>query len=423
MGRAQTAAMGSLVSNREALADAFENNVAVSAGDIAFLSAQGPDVAATSDANAAFIRVNLTPRSLGLVFGALTAATGFNATAHAVAGYGTAICKVPPLMVCNPNEATSLTFDGDNYIGKSFLLTPPPNGNTAWGPGNFGFLSVGSGAADVKNAMGRSPPLSECFGKTAQTQPGNIASADDWFNTRFDIYKSSASGNKGDPLFLPAMNTMIGSKTAAGNSACSPSVSAPSNSCANATAVSTGMGFPLDCNQTGVVGSGVWNAAKYFATNHSGINPSTYTPQVPAGATGTGWNAYGPAPVSGATSPTRYQVYEWELAILNGTIAKPAGAFSDGQMATSGSHDYAAPQCNKTGAQISPDRRTISAVVVNCRADNVHGSSTVHVIAYVDLFLTAPAVNNSIYGEVIGATTDVSAVGKETKLYSVRLYD
>jgi hypothetical protein len=383
-----------------------------------------PDVlAATSDANASFIRISLTPRSLGLVFGALTGVGGFNATARAVAGYGTAICKVPPLLLCNPNEATSLTFDGDAYIGKSVLLTPPPGGNGAWGPGNFGFLSVGSGAADVKNAMGRSPPLTECFGATAQTQPGNIASADDWFNVRFDIYNASAGGNKNDPLFLPAMNTMIGAKTAAGNSACSPSVSAPSNSCASAAALASGTGFPLDCGQTGVLGSGVWNAAQYFATNHSGINPSTYTPQVPAGSTGTGWAAFGPAPAAGGTSPTRYQVYKWELAMLDGSIAKPAGAFSDSQTATSGSHDYAAPQCNKTGAQVAPDRRTISAVIANCHADNVHGSSTVHIIAYVDLFLTAPAVSNKIYGEVIGATTDVSAVGAETKLYSVRLYD
>jgi hypothetical protein len=77
----------------------------------------------------------------------------------------------------------------------------------------------------------------------------------------------------------------------------------------------------------------------------------------------------------------------------------------------------------RSGAQVSPDRRTISAVVVNCNADNVHGSSTVHVIAYVDLFLIGPAVSNSIYGEVIGSTTDTSAVGAETMLYSVRLYD
>jgi hypothetical protein len=422
IGRATSAAQNSLVSNRAIMADTYEANVLI--GGISFLSAFDPNVATTVSADARFIRINLPARPRGLVFGALTGAAGFNATAHAVAGYGTAICKVPPLMICNPNEATSLTFDGDAYIGRSLLLTPPPSGSNPWGPGNFGFLSVGSGAADVKNAMGRNPPLIECFGSTALTQTGNIASADDWFNTRFDIYKSSANGNKSDPFFAPAMNTMVGGKTAAGGSACSPAISTPSNSCSDATAVAAGMSLPLDCNQTAanVVGTGVWNIAKYFATNHSGINPTTYVPQVPAGAVGAGWAAYGPAPGSG-TSPTRYQVYEWELAMLSGAIATPAGAFSDGQTASSGTHDYARPQCNKTGAQAAPDRRTISVVVINCHADNVHGSTTVHIISYVDLFLTAPAVSNSIYGEVIGSTTDTSAVGAETKLYSVRLYD
>lgn len=423
MGRAQTAAMGSLVSNRQALGDTFESNVAVAASDIIFLSSRDPDVTATTDATAKFIRINLTPRPRGLVFGALTGAAGFNATARAVAGYGTAICKVPPLMICNPNEATSLVFDGDSYIGKNFVLTPPPGGNGAWGPGNFGFLSVGSGAADVKNAMGRYPPLTECFGTVVQTQTGNIASADDYFNVRFDIYKSSASGLKNDPLFRPAMNTLVGAQTNAGNSACTPTVAVPSNSCSSSAAVAGGMGLPRDCDQTGTVGSGVWNVAQYFATNHSGINPTTYIPQIPVGASGSGWNAYGPTPVAGATSPTRYQVYKWELAMLDASISTPAGAFSAGQTANSGSHDYARPQCNTTGAQATPDRRTISAVIVNCNADNVHGSSTVNVIAYVDLFLIGPAVSNSIYGEVIGSTTDTSAVGTETMLYSVRLYD
>lgn len=422
IGRASAAAQNSLVSNRAIMADTYEANVLI--GGISFLSAFDPNVATTVSTDARFIRIDLPARPRGLVFGALTGAAGFNATAHAVAGYGTAICKVPPLMICNPDEATSPTFNGDAYIGRSLLLTPPPSGSNPWGPGNFGFLSVGSGAADVKNAMGRNPPLTECFGATAQTQTGNIASADDWFNTRFDIYKSSAGGNKNDPFFAPAMNTMVGGKTAAGGGACSPAISAPSNSCLDATPIAGGMSFPLDCGQTSanVVGTGDWNVAKYFATNHSGINPAN-APEVPAGAVGSGWAAYGPPPAVATGKPTRYQVYEWELAMLSGDIATPAGAFSDGQTASSGTHDYAKPQCNKTGAQATPDRRTISVVVINCHADNVHGSTTVHVISYVDLFLTAPAVNNAIYGEVIGSTTDTSAVGAETKLYSVRLYD
>ena len=90
----------------------------------------------------------------------------------------------------------------------------------------------------------------------------------------------------------------------------------------------------------------------------------------------------------------------------NGRPSTPMApnAFSQGQALSSGSRDYARPTCNTTNANPpAPDRRTISAVIVNCRADNVRGRSTVHVIAYLDLFLIAPAVSQTIYGEAIGA--------------------
>lgn len=431
--RALTAAQGGLVANSQRLADAAEANVAAGGASITFLSSISPHTAATGDADARFVQVDVTPRDLGFIFGAWAQVTGAQVVAHAVAGYGSGICKVPPLMICNPNETASLSFDGDQYIGKVFMLTPPPGGNAAWGPGNFGFLRVGNGASAIQEAMGRNPPLAECFGNVAETEPGNIANADDWFNTRFDIYRAGAGGRRNDPLYAPALNTIIGTQTNSGNPACAPTVNAPSNNCASGAAIANGTGLPRDCGQTSTVGSGVWNAAQYFNTNHNGINPATYTPATPSNAAfaGAGWSAYGPAPVAGATTPTRFQVYNWELAMLNaaGGNGRPStpmapNAFSQGQALSSGSRDYARPICNTTNANPpAPDRRTISAVIVNCRADNVHGRSTVHVIAYLDLFLIAPAVSQTIYGEAIGATTDVSAVGKETRKYSVRLYE
>lgn len=98
--------------------------------------------------------------------------------------------------------------------------------------------------------------------------------------------------------------------------------------------------------------------------------------------------------------------------------------FRNGQDQSSGTRDFARPYCNKTNqTQFYPDRRTISAVVANCVEDNIRGSVNANVIAYVDIFLTAPAVNNVIYGEIIGATNDSSDVGKETRIYTVRLYE
>ena len=430
MSRARVAAKGALVQNAQRLGRTAESNVTIADADITFLQNLTTRTQATSDANAQFIQIDLTPRQLGVVTSTVVRVSSFSAKAHAVAGYGSALCLVPPLMICDPAEtANQLNFDGDTYTGKAFVLTPPPGGNDAWGPGNFGFLRVGNGATAIKDAMGRNPPQTECFGDTVETEPGNIQSADDWFNTRFDIYRGSAAGQNTDPQFAPALNTLIGTKTASGSS-CNPAVVAPSNDCSSATADPSGAyGFPKDCGMSGSVGSGTWNVGRYFATNHNGLNPGTYVPPAPASPAypGAGWAAYGPTAVAGATTPTRFQVYNWELAMLSNAIGAQAGAFSDGQDVNppSGTEDFARPSCNRTNlTQASPDRRTISAVVVNCIADNVHGRTTVHVVAHVDLFLIAPADAATIYGEFIRATpASVAAAQAATQRYWVRLYE
>jgi len=441
--RATNAARNALVSNNQALGKT-PGAVSFAAADADILFLKGLPSSTTSNrtttaSEAVYIQVDLKPsrNQMGLIAGALFRTSTFNVGAHAVAGYGAALCLVPPIMICNPNEDTSPSFDGDNYTGKAFVLTPPPSGNTQWGPGNFGFLDVGSGASAVQDAMGRITPRTQCFGSSVVTEPGNITSADDWFNTRFDIYRGSAGGNKNDPEFAPSLNTIVGAKENDGNPSCTPSISVPNYDCSNSTAVSSGYGLPIDCNMSSAsvtVGNGTWNAAKYFATNHGGSgspNPTTYTPEVPSSPpyAGSGWNAYGPVPVSGATSPTRFQVYNWELAMLAGTIATPAWAFSDPASNVnppSGNKDFARPTCNRTNlTQANPDRRRISAVVVNCRADDVRGSTTVHVIANVDFFAIAPAVSAVIYGEFIGQSSAAvgATLGVPTRRFWVRLYE
>lgn len=433
--RAIASAQGAFVQNAQRLGDTAETNVAIANADIKFLQDLTTRAEATSDANAHFIEINLTGRNLGVVLGAFAGATGFNVRTHAVAGMGSAICKVPPLLICNPMESTSPSFDGDDYVGKAFLLTPPSGsgGSVVYYPGNFGFLRVGNGADAIKNAMGRSPPLTECFGDTVETEPGQVTSADDWFNTRFDIYRASAAGNKSDPAFAPALNTMIGVKTTAAD-ACTPAAIVPPNSCSDTNAEADGYGFPRDCGMTGNLGSGVWNIGKYFNTNHGGSgapgDPSTYVPEEPSAEAkeyvGSGWEAYGPAPASGATRPSRFQVYNWERAMLAGTIAKPSWAFSSSQDVSGGSKDFARPMCSTaTPAQMTPDRRLISAVVANCTADGVRGRSTVNVIAYLDLFLTAPAKDKTIYGEIVRETPAAgrTALDETARRYWVRLYE
>lgn len=441
--RATAAAQGAFVQNIKAMGDTYETNViSASSGDtIQYLTDLTSRTVTTDGTKAQFIEITLSARSMGLVLGALSGIRAFNGSAHAVAGYGSAICKVPPMMICNPQEtATSTTWDPSVLIGHAIVLAPAPSAG-AFAPGQFGFLTVNSSnsAALIKDGLARFPPQTECYGETATPAGGNIASADDYINTRFDIYTNGLSSLTSKAEYAPAMNTMVGVQAAAGSSSCNPSgIASPYYDCSTTTA-KTAMGLPRDCNQgmspsTSTPGSGVWNAKQYFNTNHPGLtsDPSTYVPDVPASATVSGWAYYGPNGTGGAITPTRYQVYKWELAILSNQIANPGGkAFGLGQSAASGTADFAKPQCNTKGAQTDPDRRTISVVVMNCKAGGVKAQHAGPVIGYVDLFLIGPIAKSpdpngaaqDLFAEVIGATTDTSAVGEETRFYSVRLYE
>ena len=333
------------------------------------------------------------------------------------------------MMLCNPVE--SITFDGDDLTGKAVVLTPAPSSGS-FAPGNFGFLTVNSSnsAALIRDGLGRSPPRSECYGEEVIPAGGNITSADAFINMRFDIYRNGPAANLRNnaaeaPFYPPSMNTIIGVKTATGGSACNiadSDLQFPSSDCSTTAAMASGMGLPRDCNQTTGLGSGVWNIQRYFATNHSGIDPTTYVP-LNKDNTSAGWSYYGPDPAIGLTSPTRYQVYKWELAMLADEISTPSGAFSSGQEPSTGTNDHARPQCNTAGAQATPDRRTISVVVMNCEADDVRAQHAGPVRGVVDLFLIGPVKDMTLYAEVIQATADTSAVGEETRFYAVRLYE
>ena len=82
---------------------------------------------------------------------------------------------------------------------------------------------------------------------------------------------------------------------------------------------------------------------------------------------------------------------------------------------------YGQPQCSASqgygsgsvpGGNI-PDRRRISAAVINCTANDVHGNSTNLTVAkWIELFLVEPSLNRlsgrtntgDVYVEVIGET-------------------
>jgi Flp pilus assembly protein TadG len=430
IARANAAALGALVQNSSILADAYQANT-VGAGDtIQYLTnltearTGTPDdtgVALTvTDSKANFIEITLAPRPMGLVLGALLGLTTFNARAHAVAGYGSAICKVPPLVVCNPEETALIkTFSPDDHIGKGFILKSKPG--ATWGPGNFGYLSV-TGEDGIKEAMGHVTPQTQCFGEIVETQPGNIAAADQFFNTRFDYYAGSANGKKSDAEYMPSQNTITGR----GNN-CTADLPVYTQ-CGGADP--TSMALPRDCcgysggtcegPDTNPMGDGDWERDKYLRVNHDGATfPSD-------------WSVYGPTPVAGVAEPTRYQVYSWENEAINAKLEN--GTAYPSNMFRNTANDNEAKTCY-TGTtpvrQTTPDRRTISVLVANCMGKAMTGSTELSPVAYLDLFLTEPVdlsgtgVNQrlSIYGEIIGETSDASTVGEETRYYTVRLYE
>jgi hypothetical protein len=439
--RSLSAAQSVLARNSQQSATAA-GVITIGAGNVVWLSSTSPRTLATTDATAKYAEVSLGGLNVTKAFGSIVASAGvIPVSARAVAGYSSAICKVPPLMICNPFEASgTLTFDADAHIGKGIILKGSPSSG-AWAPGNFGLLQVsgGGGAAAIRDAMGRINPRAECFGQTVDTSPGNKTSMRQGFNTRFDLYDGSMGAEKNDAQYQPALNTLSGllEKTSQACNAAPPSNANSYKGCVTAS-TPTGMSPPRDCcayspmpggsvNCNGEggtpLGDGSWDRTKYFEVNHNGFDWSTQGNAY--------WDAYGPAPVSGVR-PTRYQTYRWETAILTGAIAKPAGAFSKNQDAVTSATDIdqARPACyaGPAAVQQAPDRRTISAVVVNCQQQGVAGNTPdVQVIAYVDAFLTEPVATSGpetfIYGEILGTSTNVSTVGIETQNYWVRLND
>lgn len=403
--------------------------------------------AAANAAEAKFVEVRVNARTavyaLTPVVGALMSpAIG----AAALAGLGSAICKVPPVMICNPaepltNTDPNLVFNVNSYVGKGMKLI----GDGSYAPGAFGYLETGfgSGASDLLAAIGHTNPPGECSNITGvKVKAGFNASVIDGFNTRFDINANGNSCPGGDANCKPSINvrkdmvrgnqcgiTGNGWKQNAANNGnhqsrlYRPSTVAllPAN-----TAIDL-MGFPRDvCHAIGAaascaayggtdrIGNGTWDRDVYFKSNYN-WSPSTWQSN-----TGLPANA------------KRYDVYKWEYehpATAGTGINKGSINFNQpGQGSTSA---YSTPQ---TGVCLAPgitpggtsvDRRRISAAVLNCKALGVNGGgNTVYPVAtWMDVFLVEPSIGRTkcdggaggcntkftdktdVYVEIIGETT------------------
>jgi len=375
-------------------------------GDAIALAADGTEVAsgkswvATGDADAVFAEVTLnsggssvSPSSLFQTIFPISLLGGSdNATvgAQAVAGFTTTICNVTPMFICNPwGDINSLADVLSAGTKKPMVWLKEQGGNNAqYGPGNYGFLSSPDGnlsAAELeKNLAELHPPT--CFTQTSvTTRPGNVASATDGVNVRFDMYPNgnSYNGNKLNPTDDPPAPNVRKGMQVTGVNGNNCRYSAPNNG-----QTSQYMALPRDtcfgtsaCDHAGTAGDGTWDLAGYWKVNHpdkSGNADATSLASVQS---------------SCGASPSRYCVANQE--ILNSTW--PSGA------------EATAPQCNSTTQTIN--RRLIYVALVNCSTNTITGGSqTVVPEGYASIFLTEAAgspPNTDIYGEVEDVSTQI----------------
>ena len=361
-----------------------------------------PGLPATGDNNAKVVIVDVDPREAFYALTPVVAAFRSGAIpAQAVAALGRAACKVPPLMMCNPEETGgNLTFNPANYIGKGIQLVDGGQG-ALWAPGNFGFLQITKqpGKSVLEYALGANVPPEECIpSDSVTTETGQGTSTRDAINTRFDIYDSGLTNDCSGSLCSPALNTR--------KDVVHPQIaSTPANDCKfkknqwwlpavqyePGGPVPSAMGFPRDIihagskSTTGRFGDGNWDRNMYFYVNHK----SLYSPSAPDAT----WKSI-PSLVQFANANginlnnlTRYQAYLWEID------ANQMGSYQE-QGGTDFS--YSRPQC-ATGvgpSSVQTDRRVATIAVVNCKDQDVGGKSTdVSVVKWVDAFLVEPSLD------------------------------
>lgn len=425
-----------------------EESACDSTGNIQFYANynQTTDVADTvtpvTNANAAVVSVKVDAKQAAYALTPIVSLfSSGNITGTAIASVGHAICKTPPVMVCNPNEPAGNT-------NESLAFTPTPGiglklvTGDATTPGNFGWLQStnGPGASNLAEELGYNQPPGDCQpSQGVTTKTGLTSSVLNAFNTRFDLYANgnqtcpNQGGGTCSPSDVTRKDLVCGTSGGGTPSACKNNASwseaskpyrlagtSPADLVVGAGTDPTIMGYPPDeCHMgattgaCGINGDGHWDRNAYFRVNY-GWDPSTWQSQTGLSSTA-----------------TRYQVYKWERAHTN----VGGKGIADPQLDTGNNYAFGQPATGHPGVTQSTgqaDRRVMSVAVLNCQALNVHGHTTgVPVAAWTDVFLVQPAVargsifsNSNIYVEMIGLTavnTDVTAqVTRRDKPYLIK---
>lgn len=392
-------------------------------GSVRFWQDKDATTAATEDSNANFIELSVAARTVDYALTPVTGLLSGSLNASAMAGVGSSICKVPPLFMCNPDEANDPNFTVSDYIGKGIRLIANDGGGT-YGAGNFGYLetNAGNGADAIKDVLGKTSIPGDCVSSdSVTTKPGANVAVLDALNTRFDIYTgntTSPCGSNGASC-APSANTRKDLVHKGGTNNCafttgngngwqmSPNPYAPTSATTPLTSTQIAslspMGYPRDMchavSQTGScldghIGDGTWDRNAYFKTNSANYE-----------------STFDIAGTFGTSTPTRYEVYKWE--------ATNAATRLKNQSVSGGSTARPQAYCVTPGVPVGGnevDRRVLSVAVLNC-GGGLNGSSGPHTPkTWIDVFLVEPSVRrrvgsttyteaSDVYVEVIRETT------------------
>lgn len=354
--------------------------------------------AAELSANALYVRVVATPRAIRTIF--RLPGTGNDTlavSAEAVATYSAVVCDITPIFICNPFEnfpgnpiGNDLSFNKNfaqgNLYGRQINLSYGKNGQV--GPGNFGFLrTLGNGANALAEALATSSAT--CYRKKGlDTKPGaNVGPVTKGLNTRFGLYPNGQSFPSSEQAYAPDVNVRKGQSQGSGKG--KGKSSGPQctgyDPASNATTFDA-LPFPegdteIDIGGATMSGSSDWDIETYWDITHGSYSEppeiSGYTPP--------------PLPVTipksfpdlpGSTTPSRYDVYNYEINNNLVNDAAPNG-------------ETGAPQCQAPSVTPQANRRTIVAAVVNCNAQQAElkGAATnIPAESFVRMFLTRPAI-------------------------------
>lgn len=347
----------------------------------------------TDNARARFAKVEVNGRSaqyaLTPIGSAVASWVSPTLSAAAVAGIGSAICKVPPMKICAPSNDLSFSQD---YVGKGLLLDTTSNSGL-----QLQFLGDASNTPSIRKALSADSPTGDCLDEenlAEGSQAGSAVAAA--LNTRFDIYDAGGNSQNACPAGVtcsPALNSSkdLIRKTNSGGSCLLSQNGTPAGSwfwpeLSTYGFDASGTVFPLsdvkfmghprdDCHAKGGangcggatgVGDGIWNVDYYFRSNY-----------------GLDWTTLGISIPAGKTIPRRYDVYKWELA-------RWASNPSDKTRTVGGDTAYRGPVCNTASTPISgTDRRVFPIAVVDCTS-----KATSQVVKkWVNVFLVEPSLN------------------------------